>query len=256
MKTKRPSEFDNRKWQIRTVIVLLFMGAMGGFGWWWKGQVRCQDVRITGARFADETTLLDLASVDTNVAFFDIDPYAIADRVKRHPWVRDVIVQRLPDATLEIEVIEREPAMLVINAAGAPDRYLDVKGYQMPFMRDAIFDVPLLMGLKDEPDISEPINHENVRSLLDDLGQMPREVDALLSAFDVAPDGEISLQTTPKPGRGAIQVRLGRGNYRSKLSKLHAFWHQAVLAREEIDFEMIDLRFDSQIVTREIQLSH
>ena len=253
---QKQKEFDSRKWQVRTVFVLMLMVALGAFGWWWKGQILCKDVLVTGAHFADEAALLELANVDTTLALFDIDPYAVADRVKGHPWVKEAHVERLPDATVQIDVTEREPAMLVIDAQGSPDHYLDAEGYQMPFMREAVFDVPLLTGFSAGEEAVEPIDHENVLALLRDLNQLPREVDALLSAFDVTPEGEVSLQTAPKPGRGAIQVQLGRGDYRRKLSKLHAFWHQAVLASEETDFELIDLRFDSQIITRETRLSH
>ena len=65
----------------------------------------------------------------------------------------------------------------------------------------------------------------------------------------------MSLHTTPKPGRGSIEVMLGRDAFHARLSRLYAFWHQEVLEKEDIDVAFIDLRFDSQIITREVSLS-
>lgn len=252
---KKQQEFDSRKWRFRAVLVMLMMVVMGSFGWWWKGQVQLNAIQVVGFQHAEEAELLEMANVDSSLAFFDIDSFAIADRVRRHPWVRDARVQRLPNATLHIEVVERDPAVLLIGADGRPDRYLDTDGFQMPFQRDVVYDVPLLMGLDEPIHPTEPLAHEGVKTLLQDLGEIPEEVDALLSAFELTASGEFNLQTAPKPGRGAINVRLGRDHFEYRLSKLHAFWHQAVLPKDETDFALIDLRFDSQIITQETRLS-
>ena len=101
----------------------------------------------------------------------------------------------------------------------------------------------------------KPVQHRALLKLLDDLRRVPPEVDALISAFEVEDTGEISLHTTPKPGRGSIRVQLGRDQFTEKLSKLYAFWHEAVLRKDDVDFASIDLRFDSQIITKEVRLS-
>lgn len=253
MKLKKPSE--NSNWKLRFVLTLTLMIMMGVFGWWWKDSVYCRQVSITGARFADENVLRELAHIDSNTVFLDIDPYIVEDRVRRHPWVETVKVRRNPNATLSIEVKERTPAMLVIDAEGRPERYLDAAGFQMPFVREAVSDVPLLRGLAETMHPTQPISHDAVLELLKELTAVPPEVDALLSTFEVDGAGGLNVQTSPKPGRGSIHVRLGRGAYLAKLSKLHAFWHQSVLEKKDVDFESIDLRFDSQIITREVALS-
>jgi hypothetical protein len=124
----------------------------------------------------------------------------------------------------------------------------------MPFLREAVFDVPLLSGLTETMHPTRPIEQEAVRELLQDLRGLAPEVDALVSSFEIDEGGGMRMHTSPKPGRGSIQVRLGWGAYDVKLSKLHAFWHQAVLPHQDVDFESIDLRFDSQIITREVAL--
>jgi cell division protein FtsQ len=90
-----------------------------------------------------------------------------------------------------------------------------------------------------------------VRELLQALAEADLETDALISEITLAGGGDAVLRTSPGGGHGSVSVRLGIGNYGEKLSRLHAFWHQAVLTRPELSFRVIDLRFDGQIVTRE-----
>ena len=125
----------------------------------------------------------------------------------------------------------------------------------MPFKKDAIFDVPLLFGLEEAFHPTEPIQHPAVQLLLSDLQQISEDVDALISAFTIKPNGEIFLQTNPIPGRGSIDTRLGKDDFDKKLTRLHAFWHQTVLTRRDYNIKAIDLRFDSQIITNEVRLS-
>ena len=238
------------------LVVLLFVLVMVGvFGWWWKQQVVFKQTHVNGAVFSSPDSILALARIDSNMLYFDIVPQQVEARVQTAPWVESVTVSRLPNAEIAIDVQEREPALLLLNENGHPDRFLDRNGYQMPFHKGALFDVPLLIGFQEKFHPTEPIQHPSIINLLHDLEQVSNDVDALISAFTIKPSGEIYLQTNPVPGRGSIDVRLGYDKYAQKLTKLHAFWHQAVLAKREYNIKSIDLRFDSQIITQEVRLS-
>lgn len=235
--------------------MVLLLIAFGSFGWWWQGQVLVQRVSFSGVNHAEEDVLREMIRVDSSLLFFDLSPMMIADRLRRHPWVEDANVQRYPNATLSIEVTERKPVMLHIDEDGRPDRYLDARGFQMPFLKEAVYDVPLVSGLTERMNTIRPIEHRALQKLLLEMKQIPPRVDALVSAFEIESTGEISLHTAPKPGRGSIEVLLGRDQFVEKLSRLYAFWHEAVLEKEDVSFASIDLRFDSQIITKEVRLS-
>jgi hypothetical protein len=89
--------------------------------------------------------------------------------------------------------------------------------------------------------------------LLGALATADAETDALLSELTVGAGGEVLLRTSPDGAHGALTARLGAGGggYAAQLRRLHAFWHQAVLPRPATRFEVVDLRFDGQVVTRE-----
>ncbi len=76
-------------------------------------------------------------------------------------------------------------------------------------------------------------------------------VEVLLSEFEVRTAGEVWLYAAPSTGRHSIPVRLGQGGFGDKFTRLHAFWYQTVLANPNKTYNQIDLRFSSQVVTRE-----
>ncbi|MBX2818307.1 MAG: FtsQ-type POTRA domain-containing protein [Rhodothermaceae bacterium] len=254
-RTKKPAQPNQQAWYGRLVILCVVLIMLGGFGLWWKNQVLLKQVHVDGTLFSDPESIHHLANLDSSMLFFDINLQAVSEQVSQNPWVESASVRRLPNAELAISVRERKPALLVLDPNGKPDRFIDSYGYQMPFIKEAIFDVPLLMGLNEEFHPTELIQQPVVLSLLEDLHHITDDVDALISAFMIKPNGELFLETNPIPGRGSIDVRLGHENFAPKLSKLHAFWHQTVLTKREHNIQAIDLRFDSQIVTQEVRLS-
>lgn len=242
-----------RKVLLICVVIAVIAVAAGGMvlGWQWKSSVTVSRIEVIGTQHADSAAVLHLTRVDTGMALFDIDPVLIADRVQRHPWVQQAHVERVPTGLLRIRVKERTPVALVLSERGTPEIYLDSTGIKMPIVEGAVFDVPLVRGLREENIEMPVIQHPSVLALLKTLGQLDPETNAIISDFEVERSGDIWMHTTSIDARGSIPVRLGRGGYAEKLKRLHAFWHQAVLPQPQKAFSWIDLRFDSQIVTQE-----
>jgi len=256
MAKKRDTKRNKRKpWRILRGLLLalgvLGLGSLGVLGWQWMAALRCERIEIHGLHHADSTALLELAQVDTGMVLLDIDPVLVADRVRRHPWVRKARATRFPTGTLMISVWERAPVVLVLNGRGEPAHYLDRAGFSMPPTKGAVYDVPLLRGLRERTHPVRPLQDERIRALLAALADADAETDALVSELEVQCSGEVVLHTTPVGARGSIPVRLGREDFAEKLARLRAFWYQAVLPQPGKTFTLIDLRFDSQIVTRE-----
>lgn len=239
--------------RILAVGMLAALGTIGYFGWEWLDGLVCERVAVDGYRFADADEILAVARVDTGGRLLDINPELIADRVERHPWVRTASVRRLPPGTVAIHVRERVPVALAIDARGVPSTFLDADGYSMPATPEAVFDVPLIRGARIPENATRPIQSEAVRDLLSALPRLHETTDALVSSFEVDASGDITMYTAPAAGRDAIPVLLGRRAFGEKLDRLWAFWEQAVISRPELSFDLIDLRFDGQIVTRETE---
>ncbi len=230
------------------VLGLLILGLLG---WRWLASLRVERIALAGAHHADASALQALARVDTGQVLLGVDPALVADRLRRHPWVAGAVVRRLPTGTLALTVQERMPTVLVLDGAGRPSHYFDRYGFAMPAVADAAYDVPLLHGLRERYHPVRRVQDAAVRDLLAALADAPPEVDALVSDVEQDRDGQLWLVTTPAAGHGALRVQFGRGDAARKLGLLHAFWHQAVRNQPEKTYTLIDLRFNSQIVTRE-----
>ena len=237
----------------RGVLLLLTLGVLasaGVLGWRWMDGLMLARVEVRGTQHASPDSLAALAGVEVGQRLLDADPMLIADRVRRHPWVERAEVQRLPTGTLKITVAERKPAALVIDRRGRPSHYLDAHGFGMPLAEGAVYDVPLLRGLREAYHPVTPVQDSVVVALLHDLHIADGETDGLVSEVALR-GGEVWAWTRPPPERNAIPVRLGRDGFADKLRRLHAFWRQAVVPQPDRTFNQIDLRFAGQIVTAE-----
>lgn len=229
---------------------LVLVAVLGVLGWRWQASVQLEAVDIVGARHAEADALRELAAVPADTAIYALDPAIVSDRVERHPWVEAATTYRLPTGTLRISVTERTPVALALDAEGAPAYYLDRQGFCMPRVEGAAYDVPLLRGLgEDTYHPVRPIQHTSVRAMLAALDGS--EVQNIVSELEVWPDSSMAVMTRPTTAHSAIRVQLGTSDFPTRLKRLHAFWNQAVLPQPQTEFSLIDLRFDSQIVTRE-----
>lgn len=247
MKTKKTSK-------ARTAAMCAAMLVMAGtlyLGWTWLDGLVVRRVVLEGHRYAEEDAVLAVARVDTGVRLLDVESSIIADRAMRHPWIRTADVRRLPPGIVRIAVKERAPVALVLGGDGMPAAYLDNEGNCLPLVEGAVYDVPLVRGLRLPENPTQPINSQSVAELMTALADIDPMIDALISSFDVDADGEITLHTAPAGTQTSIDIRLGARGYAEKFQRLKAFWTQAVISRPEKTFDSIDLRFDSQIVTRE-----
>jgi cell division protein FtsQ len=233
---------------------VLAVGALAAAAWHWQRTVPLERVAVRGFVRADSAEVVRLAALPDSAALFDIDPSLEADRVRRAPWVRDARERRLPTGTLAITVEERQPVALAVAADGRPSHYLDREGYGLPLRLGDPFDVPILRGLVPPYRPLQPVEDTALLDLLDALATADEETAALVSEVTVGAAGEALLRTSADGVHGALAVRLGPGTaegYADQLRRLHAFWHQAVLTRPQTRFQVVDLRFDGQVVTRE-----
>lgn len=227
------------------------IAGMSYAGWMWLDGLVVRRVVLEGHRHADEAAVLAVARVDTGGRLLDVETAIIADRTRRHPWVYRADVRRMPPGIVRIAVEERAPVALVLGDDARPAAYLDREGYPLPLVEGAVYDVPLLRGVLLPKHPTQPVASSSVSDLLAALSGVDSVIDALISSFEVAENGEITLHTAPAGTQASIEVRLGERGYIEKFRRLKAFWMQAVLSRPNRTFEAIDLRFDSQIVTRE-----
>lgn len=237
-----------KKVLLTLLIVAVATGA--GLGWQWLMAITVTGIDVRGDRYVAVDDVEHIMAVDTGMVMFELDAAILADRVERLPWVADANVARLPTGLVVVELVEREPVALAMESGSGPAYWLDRNGHRMPLADSAWYDVPLVSGLKEPYHPVTPVRHTALRDLLMLLPNLPEATDALVSEIQI--DGEdIDLRLSPLGGHTSIPAHLGRRDLAFRLQELTAFWDKEVLRRQQTRFELIDFRFEGQIVTQE-----
>lgn len=231
-----------------TTVAAIVLVMAGAIGWQWASGIMVAEVRIQGYQHAELDELASLVDTDSSVALIDVNPDSIAANVEQHPWVDVATVRRFPTGTLSVRITERIPVAIAIDR-GEAVAYLDADGRVMPLVRSAVYDVPTISGLA-RVNHGGIVEEETVRGMLAALAEIPNEVSALIGSLSFQ-DGEIWAGTLPDAAGESLPVRLGDRDFEHRLKRMHTFWHRAVISQPQKHFDLIDLRFNSQVVTRE-----
>ena len=235
-----------RKYLIRGLLGIVLAGGLGfgaTAGWKHIASRPCTFVNLQGVQYADREALESMIR-DT------MDAHLVADRLRRHPWVRATSAVCYPTGMLHVWVEERVPQAVMISNDGLPAHYIDRAGYMMPVDTVAGFDVPLIYDAQVGYRPLEPVDHAGLRMLVHMLPTLDASIDSLISEFIFSGD-ELELITRPAPAGTAARVNLGSQQWESRLKRLETFWKQRVVDHPEPHYRVIDLRFEGQIVTQE-----
>lgn len=183
------------------------------------GALRIRTVRFEGLVRSTADELLALSPVKPGDQLVSADVDAMEQALGRHPWVRQVDVQRRWPPSLTVKVTERTATALV-DLAGL---YL-VDGEANVFKRAAAgdgLDLPLVTGISRNDFLQRPAAVEpllaGALALARAWREGGRDAMAPLSEIHVDPGDD---GTTIYVGEEGTQVRLGSGDLPAKLSRL------------------------------------
>ena len=231
-------------------VVVSVIIAAGYSGFRWLEEVTLQEVLISGAVNVTEAEVRRIIQVEEGDVMYDISQVLLEDRLVRHPWVQSASVSRLPSGQLRIELVERIPVAILIGADGRGKYFADRVGHRMPRTGRISYDVPLISGNIERYHPMRRIEKKATLALLAALPELPRETDALISEFVWIESGW-ELRLAGSGNHASIPVWLGEDDFASKFKNLRLFWEKEVLRHQNKRFELIDLRFDSQVVVKE-----
>ncbi|MDE2770956.1 MAG: cell division protein FtsQ/DivIB [Bacteroidota bacterium] len=225
------------------LLVVIPIGLGGVMGWKYLWERPCVRLEIAGIQYTDSTLVHSL--VDSTLTL-----QMIVDRLQRHPWIHSARAVCYPTGTTHVQIYERVPRLLVLTGNGDTAYYLDENGYMMPPAAHMVFDVPLVRGVPEPYHAVHPVKNPAVRNLLTLLPRIDSQMDILVSEFEIAENGLILIARAMGGDHTAV-VRLGSEDWEKRLDRLYDFWDKEVAGREDRVFDVIDLRFNGQIITRE-----
>ncbi len=233
----------------RTTLVLQIGGALAlGLVGLWAGyskvmaseRLKVNQIQVRGNHRLSEGGVRELlgAALGENILGLDIE--RLKARVAASPWVAEASVRRCLPRTLEVELRERQPLALAeldrLYLMDATGTLIEIYG-----PRSAGFDLPIVRGLKDLDADARADRAGRAGALLDDLGDLAREV----SEVAVADSGDLRVVLR---GGGEV-LRLGAPPYRDRFGLFLRLRRE--LTQRCPHAEYFDLRFRSRIVAME-----
>ncbi len=178
----------------------------------WSPLLRVSRVDVTGLRRVEASELRHLAGVPNGAFLGAVSEAEVAGRLRAHPWVAEVAVERRWPSTLAVRIVEHAPVALVRRDGTL--WYVDASG--LPFLRARIDDAdyPVISGIPEDLAASDPragrLVIRDALALLAALSASPLGVDVEVSevVFSVSRGFELRL-VGAVDGRPGARVVLG-----------------------------------------------
>lgn len=132
-----------------------------------------EDVVVTGYVRASADSIAKLSGAAPGQNIFDVDVVRMKRSVEAHPWVKSAKVTRSFPRTVEIEVVEHEPRVLVaLGHLYYADANGDVVKRYAPGERESL---PVVTGLtRDQIETDDGEARSSLRSAIDFLDEVDR----------------------------------------------------------------------------------
>jgi cell division septal protein FtsQ len=209
---------------------------------------RVRAVEIRGVRYLQPNEIVARLHVDTLTSLWD-DLEPLRQRVRRHPQVADVRIERSMPGTLVVIVQENLPVALIQTAAGLLP--YDSLGRQLPIDPSrANLDLPIvasadpvLLKLVGAIRVAQP----RVFARIEEARRTGRE-EVLLTLTPRAADPPGVAGNAPTSQRKSLRVRVPLGLSVERLADI--FPVESDLARRQARVGEIDLRYRDQVIAR------
>jgi len=228
---------------IGVAFILLGLAVFAGF--YMEKNTYINSVEFNGTYFVNESELLSVIDSPIGIRADSVRFDSLFERLKSVPYVKDVAVKMSIRGKLTFLIKEHQPLAMLVQ--GSNRRYLSEGGNILPIVPEHILNVPLVYGIdtKQIADTTRTSPYWQAEEFL--IAAQNSEV-AWATLSEIAwTQNEGIVALTHDNG---VKLIFGQGDYEGKLDHWRAFYSE-VVSREGIQsFEVIDLRFRDQIVTR------
>jgi cell division protein FtsQ len=232
-----------RKILRRTGIAIVAVALLAS-PWWGRALLRHLDffrvrrVEIDGTRYVSPDEIVSRLRMDTTASLFD-DVGPLEKRVRQHPSVRDVHIERKLPGTLLVRITENPPVAFVQAAAGLVA--VDAAGRSLP-IDPATTDVDLpVVATRDTLTLR----------VLGDVREQTPAIFARIGEVRRYPRGSsfyLLFKLTETPSNFAHDVLAGGDISAERLSDIVPV--EQDLSRRKLRATELDLRFRDQVIAR------
>ena len=224
----------------------------------WKHQLILDRIFVKGDQILTGDEIKSLAGVDSGALLFKISLASVRDRIEKNPYIKRAVVVRELPYYLKINVKERVPVALIAAIQGTHDTSdaamfsVDKEGIILPVPLKRKVNLPLITNVNQTIAVGDTAKGmlkeaiQLINDAVDLAGETGINVLANISEIRLSNDGLILYTTAP-----SFEVIVGKGDFHRKLVYLQNFISQ-VTSKSGFACRYVDLRFDGQVVVREL----
>ena len=202
-----------------------------------------RNVKIKGNTFISMDELSHYLKGVQGKSILSVNLKGVANKIKNHPWVRDVSVRRELPGTIWVDVLERTPAVYVNSDSKL---YIaDEEGVILGNNSGELLRLPVVYGI-DISGIKSGVKsrEEGLKSAIEVkrvLTSIPW-IDLTTTGIEVGERSQIVLHLK------GYRIKLGRGGYQEKLQRFYNIVKN--LQDRDIPYKEVDLRFENQVIVK------
>jgi cell division protein FtsQ len=239
-------------WSLAAIaLIVLFV-----FAWQAKSVKKCTGIQVeltgntTGFLFMDEKEILRLINeqgVTVGTPIGNINLSKLEKSLAETKWVAHTDIYLDNQQQLQVKIEQRVPIARVFTASGS-SFYIDNIAQKLPLRQLSVMRLPVFTGFpSDQEKLSNPDS-----ALLKDILHFATLIQqdsfymAQIAQVNIAPNGDFEMI----PTLGDHLVLIGSAeNLEDKLNRLYTFYKKVWVPSGINAFQVLDLRFDHQIVT-------
>ncbi len=237
-----------KKWfsSIAGIAFALTLTGLAVFaGFYMEKNTEIKALQFTGHYFTDEELLVNTIDSPIGMMADSIRFESIFESLQSLPYVKDVNVTMNIRGTLTFGIREHEPIAMLVD--GSNRSYVAEGGIKLPVYPEKIRNVPLVYGFAAQP-VADTLKSDAYRQVEDFLISARQNNLGWITISEVAwnkHEGVVALTHD-----NGVKLLFGQDNFDRKLRHWQAFYTDVVSKKGIQSFNIIDLRFRDQIVTR------
>lgn len=228
---------------IGMALILLGLAVFAGF--YMEKNTYINSVEFNGTYFVDENELFTAIDAPIGLRADSVQFDSLFEQLKSVPYVKDVTVKMSIRGKLTFLIKEHQPLAMLVQ--GSNRHYLSEGGTILPIITDHILDVPLVYGI-DKRQIADSTRTSPYWIAEEFLIAAQNSDIGWATISEVAwtnYEGIVALTN-----ENGVKLIFGQDDFEAKMSHWKTFYSEIISRKGIQSFEVIDLRFRDQIVTR------
>ncbi len=223
---------------LKSVLFIALIGVIGLAGVYLYGKtadiMRINRIEVTGNKHLSDKEIISLMKLGRGESMLRISSRELSERVLKSPWIRDVVIRKELPHTLIVKVKEAEPLALLkrkghLYIVSRRGEILEELSQTIAFLPVIKMDSTKKSLLKEALKVAGIVREEGFFS--DD------EIEIIAKTPE-----EMTLKI------GDLTVKIGKGNYRKKLSRFVQLEDEIV--KRGMPAGYVDLRFSRRVIVR------